>query len=67
MNEAVRIDTDDIETGLEHLSTLASELHDELQINQLPEFATKLERMAFALWVLKNLTHNIYTEKSDTE
>jgi hypothetical protein len=59
------IDVEDIEIGLNHLSTLASEIHDELQVKQMPDMAIKLERMAFWLWMMQEIVYAVHNAQCD--
>ncbi len=52
MSENIRFDYEDIEAGLGHLSSLASELHDYAVGNSDQEVASKAERIAFLSWLL---------------
>lgn len=52
MSREVGVEYDDIEAGLGHLSSLASELHDHAVRNSDHELAVMAERIAYLSWLL---------------
>ncbi len=55
MSKNIAVEYEDIESGLGHLSSLASELHDHAIINSDQELAAKAERIAYLSWLLCRL------------
>ncbi|AUB89565.1 MULTISPECIES: hypothetical protein [Vibrio] len=53
---------DDIDLGLVHVSSLASELHDELIEFGREDLAAKAERLAYFSWFLSRASVNINQE-----
>ncbi|MBU2897664.1 hypothetical protein [Vibrio hepatarius] len=56
MINRVVVNLDDIELGLGHLSTMASELHDQSTECGYHDIAARAERIAYLAWVLSKLS-----------
>ncbi|MCC2521096.1 hypothetical protein [Vibrio coralliilyticus] len=53
--DVTAVNMDDIEAGLGHLSSLASELHDQSIESGDHDVATRAEQIAYLAWMLSRL------------
>ncbi|MBF4296093.1 hypothetical protein EAY24_22805, partial [Vibrio anguillarum] len=58
---------DDIEEGLNHVSDIASDLHDELVGLGLDDIAKRAERLAYVSWIITKLEHKQDWQESNVK